>query len=217
MQITAHRGFGDQHPENTVCAARRASRFADAVEIDVQRCGTGELVVSHWNEVELVTDGHGEVGDLSATELADLHVEDSDCGIPLLTEVLAAVPSDVDLNIEIKETGVVADLLAALEGVENDVVISSLHPDPLWRTRMLDEEMPLAFNFDVRPEANFETAATLDCEYANPHWTLCFATDVVERAHDAGMEVHAWPVGSQALAWALVRRGVDGLILTKPL
>jgi glycerophosphoryl diester phosphodiesterase len=217
VQLTAHRGFGERYPENTVHAARHSSRFADAVEIDVQRCGSGELVVSHWTEVELVTDGRGEVGDLSAVELADLCVEETDCGIPLLSEVVAAVPPEVGLNVEIKETGVVADLLAALEGVENEVVVSSLHPDPLWRTRMLDEEIPLAFNFDVRPEANFETATALDCAYANPHWMLCFATDLVERAHEAGMEVHAWPVGSKALAWALARRGVDGLILTKPL
>jgi hypothetical protein len=123
--------------------------------------------------------------------------------------VLAVLPPDVDLNVEIKESGVVADLLAALAGVENDVVVSSLHPDPLWRTRMLDESMPLAFNFDVRPEANFETAMMLDCEYANSHWTLCFATDVVERAHKEGMDVHAWPVSSRPLAWALAWRGVD--------
>jgi glycerophosphoryl diester phosphodiesterase len=217
VQITAHRAFGEQHPENTVDAARRASRFADAVELDVRRCGSGELVVSHWDNVELVTDSRGDVEDLSATELADLDVEDSDCGIPLLTEVTEAIPPSVDLNLEIKETGVVADLLAALEAVENDVVISSLHPDPLWRTRMLDEEITLAFNFDVRPEANFQTATTLDCEYANPHWTLCFATDLVERAHEKGMEVHAWPVDSRVLGWALERRGVDGLIMTQPI
>ncbi len=216
MQITAHRGFGEQHPENTVTAARRASRFADAVELDVQRCGSGELVVCHWNEVELVTDGRGEVADLSATELADLSVEDSDWGIPLFSEVVEAIPASVGLNLEIKETGVVADLLAVLETVPNDVVISSLHPDPLWRVRMLDDEISLAFNFDVRPEANFETATTLDCEYANPHWTLCFATDLVERAHAEEMEVHAWPVDSRVLAWALARRGVDGLIMTQP-
>jgi glycerophosphoryl diester phosphodiesterase len=35
VKVTAHRGFGDPYPENTVCAASRASRFADAVEIDV--------------------------------------------------------------------------------------------------------------------------------------------------------------------------------------
>lgn len=216
VQITAHRSFGDSYPENTVCAARSAARFADAVEIDVRRCGSGELVISHWDNVELVTDGDGDVGDLPATELAALEVEESDCGIPLFTEVLEAIPPEVGINVELKETGIVADALAVLEDADNEVVVSSLHPDPLWRSRMLDESIPLAFNFDVRPEANFDTAKALDCEYVNPHWTLCFATDLVDRAHEAGMEVHAWPVGSRVLAWALIRRGVDGLIMTRP-
>lgn len=217
VELTAHRGFGDQYPENTVCAARQASRFADAVEVDVRRCGSGELVACHWNEVELVTDGAGEVDDLSATDLAALRVEESDCGIPLLTEVLDAVPPAVGVNVDVKETGVTADLLAALEGVENDVVVSSFHPDPLWRTRLLDRSVPLAFNFGVRPDANFLTAEAIGCERVNAHWSLCFVTDVVESAHEAGMEVHAWPVGSRSLASALAGRGVDGLIATKPL
>ena len=217
VQITAHRGFGDEYPENTVRAAREAARVADAVEIDVRRCGTGELVASHWDNVELVTDGRGEVTDLSATDLADLRVADSDWGIPLLTEVLEVIPPDVGLNLDIKTTEVVADLLALLETVPNDVVVSSLHPDPLWRTRMLDESIPLAFNFDVRPGANFLTAEAIGCEYANLHWSLCFLTDLVERAHEAGMAVHAWPVATRPLAWALDRRGVDGIIATRPL
>nr|WP_240147509.1 glycerophosphodiester phosphodiesterase [Halorussus sp. JP-T4] len=217
VQVIAHRGFGDEYPENTVRAAREAAKVADAVELDVRRCGSGELVACHWDNVELITDGRGDVTDLSATELADLRVADSDWGIPLLTEVLEVIPPEVDLNLEIKGSGVVADLLALLDGVENEVVISSLHPDPLWRTRMLDESIPLAFNFGVRPDANFLTAEAIGVEYANPHWSLCFLTDLVESAHEVGMAVHAWPVATRPLAWALERRGVDGLIATRPL
>ena len=217
MQVTAHRGFGERYPENTVTAARRAANFADAVEIDVRRCGSGELVVSHWDHVGFVSDRRGDVDDLSAAELATVGVDGSDYGVPRLPDVLDAVPASVDVVVELKEHGIAADVLAAVREVENDVVVSSLHPNPLWRVQMLDESIPLAFNFDVRPDANFDTAAALDCEYVNPHWTLCLATDVVERAHDAGMDVHAWPVGSRTLAWALIRRGVDGLIATKPL
>lgn len=217
MQTTAHRAFGDQHPENTVCAAREAASFADAVEIDVRRCGSGELVASHWDRVGFVTDEEGEVDDFSASELASLDVEGSGCGVPLLTDVLAAIPPSVGVNLDLKERGVAADVVDATQEVNNEVVVSSFHPDPLWRTRTLDESIPLALTFDVRPDANFDTAAALDCEYANPHWTLCLTTDVVERAHDAGMEVHAWPVSSRTLAWALTRTGVDGLILTRPL
>lgn len=215
MQVTAHRAFGDQYPENTVCAAHEAARFADAVEVDVRRSGSGELVASHWDHVGLVTDGEGEVDQLPSAELASLDVEGSDCGIPRLAEVLDAVPPDVGVQLDLKERGVAADAVEAARRVDNDVVVSSLHPDPLWRTRMVDESLPLAFNFDVRPDANFDTALALDCEAVVPHWTLCLATDVVERAHAAGMEVHAWPVASRTLAWALVRAGVDGLVMTR--
>ncbi|WP_435178003.1 glycerophosphodiester phosphodiesterase [Halorussus sp. AFM4] len=217
MQLTAHRGFGDEYPENTVRAAREASRFADAVEIDVRRCGTGELVASHWENVELVTDGRGDVTDLSASDLAGLRVDGSDFGVPLLSEVLEVVPPDVGLTLDVKSTEVVADLLALLETVPNDVVISSFDPDPLWRTRMLEESMPLAYNFGLRPDANFLTAETIGVEHANVHWALCFLTDIVERAHEAGMDVHAWPVATRPLAWALDRRGVDGIVATRPL
>jgi glycerophosphoryl diester phosphodiesterase len=167
--------------------------------------------------VELVTDGVGAVEDMSATELAALSVEGSDCGIPLLTEVLNEIPPEVDVNVDVKEVGVAADLLDVLADAENDVVVSSFHPDPLWRTRIRDESIPLAFNVGVRPDANFLTAEVIDCEYVNAHWSLCLSTDVVESAHEPGMEVHAWPVGSRTLAWTLVRQGVDGLIATKPL
>jgi glycerophosphoryl diester phosphodiesterase len=217
VQVTAHRAFGEEYPENTVRAAREAAKTADAIEIDVRRCGTGELVASHWDNVEIVTDGRGDVSDLSAAELADLSVDGSECGIPLLTEVLEVIPPEVGLNLDVKGRGLVADLLAVLEGVENDAVVSSLHPDPLWRTGMLDESVPLAFNFDLRADANFLTAEAIGCEYANPHWSLCFLTGLVESAHEAGMAVHAWPVGSRRMARLLARRGVDGVITTKPL
>ena len=42
MYVTAHRGFDDYYPENTVGAISRAARTdgVDAVEFDVRRCGS---------------------------------------------------------------------------------------------------------------------------------------------------------------------------------
>jgi len=47
MQVIGHRGCADVYPENTVRAVTRAANFLDAVEVDVRRCGSGELVVFH--------------------------------------------------------------------------------------------------------------------------------------------------------------------------
>lgn len=220
MYVTAHRGFGEYYPENTVGAIREAAKhdITDAVEIDVRRCGSGELVVIHHDRVEAISDGEGAVGEFSSTELAALSVEGSGEGVPELSQVLDVVPPDVGLNVELKETRLANDVLDAVRGLENGVVISALDANAhaLWETRVADESTVLACNFDVRPAENLETAELIGCTYANPHWGMCLATDIVDRAHELGMDVHAWPVGSRVVAEALRRRGVDGLIAATP-
>lgn len=220
MYLTAHRGFGGYYPENTVGAIERDARTdgIDAVEFDVRRCGSGELVVIHHDHVAAISDSHGDVDDLSATELAAISVEGSGQGVPKLDAVLDAVPPDVGINVELKQIGLAEDVLEAVRGIENDVVISALDPNvhALWETRVTDDSIPLACNFGVRPEEGLEIAELIGCSYANPHWALCLATDVVDRAHEMGMEVHAWPVGSRLVAEALRRRGVDGIVASTP-
>ena len=71
MRLIAHRGFAAVHPENTVRAVRAAARVADAVEVDVRRCATGELVVIHDATVDRVTDGTGPVADHSLAWFPD--------------------------------------------------------------------------------------------------------------------------------------------------
>lgn len=220
MYITAHRGFGGRYPENTVGAVEEAVRAdgVDAVEIDVRRCGSGELVVIHHDHVAAISDSEGEVGDLSAIELAALDVEGPGEGVPRLEAVLDVVPSDVGLDVELKETRIAGDVLDMVGEVENDVVISALdaNADALWETRVADESAVLACNFDVRPAENLETAELIGCAYANPHWALCLATDIIDRAHEMDLEVHAWPVTSRVVAEALRRRGVDGIVADTP-
>lgn len=55
MRLIAHRGFAATAPENTIAAVQSAADHADAVEFDVQRCGSGELVVIHDDTIDRVT------------------------------------------------------------------------------------------------------------------------------------------------------------------
>jgi len=88
MRCIAHRGFAGEYAENTVGAVASAADIADWVEVDVRRCGTGELVVVHDETVDRVTDSTGEVAELSQAELAQLNVLRKRWGIPTLAEVL---------------------------------------------------------------------------------------------------------------------------------
>jgi glycerophosphoryl diester phosphodiesterase len=54
-------------------------------------------------------------------------------------------------------------------------------------------------------------AAKSDCEYVHVHYPLCLETDVVERAHAAGLAVDAWTVSDAATVRRLAERGVDAV------
>lgn len=216
MRLIAHRGFSSRYPENTRLAFRRAAAHADMVEFDVRRCGSGDLVVVHDGTVDRVTDAAGRVDEFSADDLASLSVLDSREGIPTLAEVMDAIPPEVGVNLELKERGLAADALALVSDIENEVVVSSFATEVLREVERVDETVTRAYIFERRPIRGVETARALGCAFAHPHWLLCFGRGLVERAHDAGIEVNAWSVDSPLLARALEHADVDGLIAARP-
>jgi hypothetical protein len=87
---------------------------ADAVAVDVRRCGSGDLVVVQDATVDRVTNREGAVVDMTAAELVALDVLGSGEGVPALDRVLDAAAAPV--NLELKERGWAADVLAAAKG-----------------------------------------------------------------------------------------------------
>ena len=124
MFVTAHRGFGDRYPQNTIAAYRSAASDADAVEIDVRRCGSGELVASHFERLRWATDGTGRVSETSAGALASLSVEGSGQGVPRFDRAVEAVPTDVGIDVDLKEPGLAGDVLDVVRAADNEVTVS---------------------------------------------------------------------------------------------
>ncbi len=215
VRLIAHRGFALTFPENTLFAVQAAADVADLVEVDVRRCGSGELVVVHDETVDRVTDGSGRVADHSLSELRDLDVLDSGEPIPTLAEVFEAVPPDVGINVELKEADLAADALAVAAAAANDAVVSSFDPGALAAAREADPAVPRALLFRRDPRSNLRRAQDLDCAAVHPHHECC-TPDVVQRFHVAGLSVHAWTVAEGATAARLADAGVDGVIADRP-
>ncbi|GAA0675347.1 glycerophosphodiester phosphodiesterase [Natronoarchaeum mannanilyticum] len=211
MEI-AHRGYAAEAPENTLAALRRAGRHADAVEIDVRRCGSGDLVVIHDAEVDRLTDGTGRVADLSLAELEALDVLGSGESIPTLAEVLSIVPADVAINVELKETGIATDAVEAIDPAENPVIVSSFSERALRETRAASASIPTAYLADRLRDRPVTTAVELDCRCVHPRFALCFYSPIISRAHDLGLGVNAWTVDDPLVVRALCRLGVDGVV-----
>lgn len=111
-QVIAHRGYAADNPENTVAAMRAAAADdrTDAVEIDARLTADDRVIVFHDDDLTRLTDAPPAVSDtpvweLSYDEISSYTVGDSDESIPLLTEVLAAIPTSIEVNLELKHPG----------------------------------------------------------------------------------------------------------------
>src|SRR3954465_9330714 len=158
--IYAHRGASADAPENTLAAFRLAlEQGADGIELDAQRCASGEVVVVH-DESLLRTTGHAAL--VTRTPWSTLRALDAGAWkaerfrgerVPLLAEVLAAFPLLV--NVELKcersdDRGLTAEVVRIVRegGAEERVLLSSFNPLCLLRARTLAPRIPRALLFE---------------------------------------------------------------------
>src|SRR5215472_10302387 len=108
----AHRGGSLLAPENTLAAFRQALTLpVDAIELDVQMTCDGQAVVFHDNTVDRLTEGSGNILDLSLSDLRSLNAAANFASgwpqreiIPTLREVLALLWGRKQVCIEVKNS-----------------------------------------------------------------------------------------------------------------
>lgn len=209
MLVIGHRGLKDEFPENTKSAVREAARFVDVVEVDVRPCGSGELVAAHDDQLTEITDGEGCI---SETDLESLRAETNSSQVPEFRELLESWPDETGLNVDIKgSTSVetVRSMVSAAE-IEGPIIISvGISALETFDPNAVDEMVGLSFWRDY--VENVERAAERGCEFVHVHHRLCLETDVVTRAHDAGLSVDAWSIDESETTVQLAAIGVDAV------
>lgn len=212
--VIGHRGTLATHAENTIGAVVAAAFHVDAVEIDVRRCGSGEVVVFHDETLERVCGVETRLADLTLDELREYTVGDSDEGIPTLRELLSALPDCVDVNVELKETGLAADVAAALDDVANDGFVSSFFAQALVESRRADPTLPRALLYTHRTEWGRAVAAAerLGCTYLHPY-VDAITPERVASARAKGFSVNVWEIETASELARVVDAGADGVIV----
>jgi glycerophosphoryl diester phosphodiesterase len=230
--ILAHRGASADAPENTLAAFREALRQgADGVELDVKVCASGEVVVCHDEWLDRLAGEHLELRALTLPALSRLDVgrrfgsRFSGERIPTLDEVLAALPRDKLLNVELKseglrDHGLCAAVVRALarDGARHPVVVSSFNPLCLVRVRALAPHVPTGLLFDRSQGAllrNGLLAPLVATASLHPEEALCTA-DAVRRFRRLGYSVVAWTVDEEAEVARCCRVRVDAIITNRP-
>jgi len=230
--VLGHRGASAEAPENTLAAFRlAAAQGADGVELDVWRCGSGEVVVIHDEDTARTC---GERLPVPETPLARLRALDAGAWkgarfagerVPLLAEALEALPGAI-VNVELKarRRGGDAGLARAVAAViaqaraEARVLVSSFdfslvaafrEAAPRVATGLLFEpawhralRVPLA-TWRLRPSA------------LHPDRALCTPARLAAWVA-AGRAVNAWTVDDPAEVARLAGAGVAALICNAP-
>jgi glycerophosphoryl diester phosphodiesterase len=222
--VLGHRGASARAPENSVEAFERArADGADGVELDVLQCATGEVVVFHDDDLARLGGRPERIAALSFSELRSIRLA-SGAAIPTLDEALEACGPSLLVNVELKISGPLAPLVAAVAGiveragVTGRVLVSSFSP---WAVRLWMRRAP-----GVPAGLLFERAAPLPFRQAwaapllapfalHPEVTLCTPARVA-RWHARGYMVNVWTVDDPAALRACRDMGVDAVISNDP-
>jgi len=223
-QITAHRGASMWAPENTLAAVQRAlDDGADWVEIDVQESVDGRVVVVHDSDFMKLAGVPTKVWEATYDELLQIDIgssfapEFSDQRTPTLDQVLELARDRGGVNIELKYYGHdesleqrVVDIVEAM-GMQDQVVVMSLKYDAVLKVRAMRPDWTLGLLTAVA----IGDLTRLDADFLAVNTGLASRT-LLRNAHASGKEVLVWTVNDPLTAYAMISRGVDGVITDDP-
>lgn len=155
--LFGHRGCPLLAPENNLSSFRKALEYnVPGVELDVQICASGELVVYHDNNMKRTTGFDGNIVDHDLAQIRSLDngsffsEEFAGEKIPLLEEVFTLLGSKVYYDVELKadymkNRGLEKKVLEMIcdFNLEARVIVSSFNPIPLKRFQRLAPHIPL--------------------------------------------------------------------------
>lgn len=132
--IIAHRGVHNNKdiPENSMLAFRKALEKRYAIEFDIEITKDSKLVIHHDDNLLRMTGINEKVEDMTFEEVRKLKLLNTEEKIPTFKEVLELVNGKVLLDIEIKSTKrikeVVSLVLKELESYNGNLLLKSFDP-----------------------------------------------------------------------------------------
>jgi len=225
--VVAHRGASAAAPENTLEAfALAATLGADWVELDVRVTSDHVLVVHHDphlgdGRVIVDTPAH-ELPASVPTLAAALDVCDA-AGLGVNVEI-KGLPGEPDLHRAPWLAGAVAELLLerlsdrAPGSIAASLLVTSFLPATIDAVRLAGGVwLPTGLlALDLSDPATVIAVAVDGGHRALNPWNMMTTGQLVEDAHDAGLEVNVWTVDDPVRMTELVDWGVDALITNTP-
>ena len=235
--IIAHRGASHEAPENTLAAFNLAwEQNADGIEGDFYLSADNEIVCIHDKTTKRTGNRDLQVDQSTLAELRKIDVGSwkgdryASEKIPTLREVLATVPDDKLIYIEIKCGPEIVPVLKRqlsatnfpLDQVRvisfNEAVVTSIRSDlPTVTVNWLTGFKQSGGRWKPLPSTLKPKLQELDASGIGTQNKLgAVSAELVKEIHRAEMQFHVWTVDDVEEARQWVTRGVDSITTNKP-
>jgi glycerophosphoryl diester phosphodiesterase len=236
LEIIAHRGASFDAPENTVASLRLGyEQQADAGELDIYQTKDGGIVVLHDRDTGRISGVTNRPAESTLATLCQLPA--GQWGkwkgsrfaekIPSLEQMLACVPPDKRIYVEVK-CG--PEVLPELENVfrasrlnKNQLVIIGFGYETMRRAKARFPDLQVFWLAGADKDKKYPPveeliAKTLAAKLDGLDLEQGFPIDsaFVNQVHRAGLKLCTWTVDDPAVARRLAAAGVDGITTNRP-
>ncbi len=192
--LLGHRGARASRgiPENTLASFDVCLQHGcDGFEFDVRQTASGMPVVCHDATFRGL-----KLAKASAQDLAHWQAQGL---LPTLEQVLQRFSQRCFLDIELKDTGLEAQVIDLLRSFPpaKGCVVTSFHPNVLMRFHELDPLIELGFLFDNGSNENLTFCRSLSVQWTLPELGLV-NQELVSTLRHTGKRIGVWTVNSSS-------------------
>ena len=233
--VIGHRGASREAPENTLASFRLAfEQGADGIEADFRLSADGEIVCLHDDSTGRTAGTDLRVAETSWQELRRLEVGgwkgEAWRGerIPSLTEVLACLPADKRIFIELKSgLQIIARLAATLAGAgvapqrvrllafSAELILALKERLPDYRACWLTDYLWRG-TWHPSPQQVLDTLRRCRADGVASRSRRVLDAPFVAALRAESREIHVWTVDAAAEARRLASLGVDSVMTNRP-
>ncbi|MGG7104285.1 glycerophosphodiester phosphodiesterase [Rhodococcus sp. 24CO] len=219
--LVGHRGAMAHAPENSIASFRLAEEMGvDEIELDVRSTADGVAIVLHDATLDRTAAddsgrGLGPVAELTFDQIKNIEL---DSGRGVLTFDEALDTTTVTLQVEIKAIEVVPELERIVVARPEDaqrIQFTSFSAEALLAVAEAAPFIPRGLIVSSYPSADAHPAGVESVLAATGSGAFyCgwngLTAELVRDLHEAGLQVHAWPLRTPADAVRALELGVDG-------
>lgn len=227
--FVAHRGASYLAPENTLASIQLAWELgADAAECDVMLTADHQVILFHDKDTKKLTGKRYDIKDTNWEQLSELSVipretnlpEYEQESIPLLKDVLATIPADRMLVIEIK-TG--PEILPHLQQVidhhwiRGKISFIAFDFETIKSTKRLYPQVPCYYLSAFMPDLKkrFDDIVKSKLEGVDLRHNI-IDNLLVEQCNASGLDVWCWTVNDPETARKMQKMGVTAITTDRP-